>query len=52
MIFPVPVPPQINSIPTPEMAWKKGGFTDGIMLENSAGLIQLETGGGFIQLET
>lgn len=50
-----PFPPiQINSIPTPLMAWKSTGGTppagDGIELENGSGVIALE-GSGIILLE-
>jgi hypothetical protein len=56
-MIPFLTPVQINSIPTPLLAWKTGGgsppvFNAGIELEDDSGLILLEDGVSFIQLES
>ena len=56
MIFRPQTPVQINSIPTPELSWKRtfggGGLVNAILLENGIDGIELEDGSGYILLET
>ena len=55
MIFPPKTPVQINSIPTPELTWKRtsggGGLVNAILLENGVDAIELENGAGYISTE-